>query len=136
VIRYGPGEGSATELGLNEELGIEDSRGGVERRTAVLGVDIVSSSHRVAVSRKRQQCQELSSIRQWRTACLRRKHPDGLQFIELTGVVRASKNLVDSVCKQLRVNRRSKPNLLSVELTERLRDKTIRSSLGRCKGVI
>ena len=72
---YSPGEEDTTELSLDEELRVEDSGGGVERKTNAGWVNIVRRSDGV-----------------------RGKHPDGLELVELTSIVRAGQNLVDGVC--------------------------------------
>ena len=73
--KYTPGEGGTTELGLDEELAIENGGRRVEGRARNGGVNIVLSGSRVG-----------------------NEEPDDLELIKATSVVEAGKDLVDGVC--------------------------------------
>ena len=73
--KYIPGEGGTTELGLDEELAIENGGRRVEGRARDGGVNIVLSGSRVG-----------------------NEEPDDLELIEATSIVEAGQDLVDSVC--------------------------------------
>ena len=52
--RYTPREQGALELGLDEELAVEQVRGRVERRARDRGVDVVRGGDSVPVSEERE----------------------------------------------------------------------------------
>ena len=73
--RNSPRESRATQLGLDEELTVHDSRSGVERRAGDRWVDVVLSSDGVSD-----------------------QEPDNLELVEVSRVSKASEDLVGSVC--------------------------------------
>ena len=69
------GEQGATELSVDEELAVEDGRGGVEGSARDRRVNVVLSSDGVG-----------------------NQEPDDFELVEASSVEEAGQNLVDSVC--------------------------------------
>ena len=99
-------EERTTELGLDEELAVEDVRGRVEWGARDGRVNIVLSSDGVC-----------------------NQEPDDLELVKSTSIEEASEDLVDSICEACQSDIYEE---ITVILTEGLRNKTVGRGLSCC----